>query len=59
MHETITRRIVWVAKCTCDPEKGLDRIFTEDPPRECQCLNCNEWITPKQESYTGQDKFDK
>ena len=59
MHETITKRTIWVVKCDCDPEKGLHKEFTEDPPRECLCANCGKWISPTEESYTGKDKFDK
>jgi hypothetical protein len=58
MVEKVTKRTIWVAKCDCDPEKGANKTYTENPPRETLCDNCRKWITPVEESYTGKDKFD-
>lgn len=56
MHETLTVRTIWVAKCSCT-EEGLNKQYESDPPREIQCPKCGKWIEPEETSYTGKDKF--
>lgn len=58
-YETVVKRTIWVAECDCQPEDRFRKIYTENPPRECQCPNCKKWVEPKEESYAGKDRFDK
>lgn len=58
--ERMTKRTIWTFDCPiCDYRK----VYHKDPPKELVCPACHggghtEWMTPKEESWTGKDRFD-
>lgn len=59
MQESLVKRTIWVAECDCNPDDKFRKIYEVDPPRETLCPLCKEWVTPKEETYVGKDRFDK
>lgn len=57
MHEIVTKRVIWVAECDCNPEEKFRKMWIQNPPRECQCPLCGKWIVPKEDIYIGKDRF--
>lgn len=49
MHETLIKRTIYVAQCTC----GEREVRTEDPPREILCKMCGTWVKFQEQSFVG------
>ena len=45
MFETLVKRTIYIAKCTC----GEEDIKIDNPPKEKLC-KCGNWVTYKEQS---------